>query len=316
MTGLRPRVLVAEPEGFSPIARERLEQFADVELREIGRDQLAAALASCDVFWFRLRHRLDRALIEQARCRVIATAVTGLDHVDLDACRERGIRVVSLRGETAFLREVRATAEHTVALTLALLRNLPAAVGSAREGRWDRVPFRGHELHRKTAGIVGMGRLGSIVAGYFRAFGMHVLGTDPRADFPLDLAERVSLEELLERSDVVSLHVSYGPSTRRMIGEPELARMQPHAVLINTARGGVVDEGALARALESGRIAGAALDVLDGEPDIPPSHPLIQLAARRQNLLLTPHIGGNTFESFDKTETFLAERVRAALEGA
>ncbi len=178
------RILIAEPLDFSPRAVSLLAQAADVELRACDRDGLAQALAEFDVVWFRLAQRLDRALLARAtRCRILATPVTGLDHIDLEACRELGIRVVSLRGEVEFLRTVRATAELTLGLTLALLRQIPQAAASVVSGAWDRDRFRGQELYGKTIGLVGVGRLGSLVAGFFRAFGAEVLGYDPRPIF-------------------------------------------------------------------------------------------------------------------------------------
>jgi D-3-phosphoglycerate dehydrogenase len=247
---------------------------------------------------------------------VQAAAVTGLDHLDLEACRERGIRVVSLRGETDFLKTVRATAEHTVALLLALLRRIPEAANAVRRGEWQRDLYRGHELHGKTAGIVGVGRLGTLVAGYLRAFGMRVVGHDPRTPFAPTVAEPMaSLEALLAVADVVSLHVPYSTETRGLLGARQFAALKPGAVLVNTARGGVIDEAALLAALESGHLAGAALDVLDGEPEVSPDHPLIQAARRRSDLLIVPHLGGNTWESLQKTEIFLAHKVVAALVG-
>jgi D-3-phosphoglycerate dehydrogenase / 2-oxoglutarate reductase len=312
---MRPRILIAEPLDFSPAAVRLLETAADVTLRATDRAGLAAALAEYDVVWFRLAHKIDRELLAgPLHTSVLATPVTGLDHIDLAACAEHGIRVVSLRGEVDFLQQVRATAELTLALTLALLRHLPKSAEHVQAGGWNRDLFRGHELFGRTVGIVGVGRLGRIVAGYFRALGMTVLGYDPRADFPHDAAERVtSLDELLGRSDVVSLHVAYNDSTRQLISTHQFAAMKPGAVLINTARGGVVDEQALLAALDEGRLAGAALDVLDGEPGITAAHPLVAAAKTRDNLLIVPHIGGNTLESFEKTEVFLAGRVLEAL---
>lgn len=311
----RSRVLITEPEGFSPRAVERLRAVADVELATVDRAGLIAALGAYDVVWLRLGHRLDADTLAHAtRCRIIATPVTGLDHLDLEACVARGIRVVSLRGEVAFLRTVRATAEHTVALALALLRRLPAAHHHVLEGGWDRDLFRGRELGDKVVGLVGVGRLGTLVAGYFRAFGCTVLGYDPRPDYPHDVAERVAtLPELLARVDILSLHLTYDRSTRHLIDAAQLAHLRPHAVLINTARGGVLDDRALYDALVHGRLAGAALDVVDGEPAVGRDHPLVALARTTDRVLLTPHLGGNTFESFEKTELFLAGRVVEAL---
>ncbi|MBK8480840.1 MAG: hypothetical protein IPL40_06660 [Proteobacteria bacterium] len=310
----RPRVLIAEPRDFSAEAVALLRTAAEVELDDSV--PLARALADFDVLWLRLAHRLDaEALAAPGRCWLIACPVTGLDHIDLAACAARGIRVLSLRGETAFLRRVRATAEHTLALTLALLRHLPAAHGAVLQGQWDRDRWRGGELYEKTAGLVGLGRLGTIMAGYLRALGMRVLGYDPRDDFPHDAAERVdTLEGLLAQSDLISLHVSYGPETHHLLGAPELALLKPGALLVNTARGGVLDGDALLAALRGGRLAGAALDVLEGEPRIGADHPLVAYARQHDNLLLTPHLGGNTRESFSKTEVFLAQKVIAALQ--
>jgi D-3-phosphoglycerate dehydrogenase len=265
------------------------------------------------VVWIRLAHRIDAAMLGDApRCRLLATPVTGIDHVDLEACGARGVRVISLKGETEFLKRVRATAEMTVGLALALVRNIPQASTSVKWGIWKRDLFEGTELFEKTAGIVGVGRLGTIVAGLLHAFGMNVIACDPRSDFPAGI-ERRSLDELLAVSDLVSLHVDLNPSTHHLIGARELSRMKRSAILINTARGGVIDEAALLDALEQRRIAGAALDVLASEPHVSPDDPLIEYARHHDNLLIVPHLGGKTAESMEKTEVFLAERVKEAL---
>lgn len=313
---VRPRILVAEPQDFSRTAETILRQAGDLEMRPIPPGELRQALRDFDVVWFRLAHHINREILQGGvRCRLVATPVTGLDHVDLDACASSGVRVLSLRGETEFLKGIRATAELTLGLTLALLRRLPHAASSANSGAWDRDRFRGTELYSKTAGIVGVGRLGTIVAGYLRALGMDVVGYDPRPDFPEGVARITALDEVLSRADILSLHVSYDASTRHLLGRRELGLMKPSSVLVNTSRGGVIDEVALLDALESGRLAGAALDVIDGEPWIGPDHPLVSYARTHDNLVLVPHIGGNTRESFEKTEVFLAGRVAEALRG-
>ena len=308
-----PRILIAEPLDFSVAALDRLRQHGDVTLEAEG--DLAAAFRQFDVVWVRLAREITANTIgTHPRCRILATPVTGLDHIDLDACRQQGVRVVSLKGEVEFLRNVRATSELTIALLLALLRRIPEAVSATYRGEWNRDHFRGHELFGKTAGIVGVGRLGTLVAGYLRAFGMRVLGYDPREDYPQDVAERVdTLEELFEQSDVITIHAVYNASTRHLIGERQFSKSRPGSVLINTSRGGIVEEQSLLKALATNRIAGAALDVLDGEPSIDLQHPLMKYAAEHDNLLIVPHIGGNTIESFEKTELFLAERVIEAL---
>jgi D-3-phosphoglycerate dehydrogenase len=311
----RPRIRIAEPERFSPRAIEILARLGVLDLSVVPPGGLQAALQDCDVFWFRLGHQLERQVLSTARCRVIASPVTGLDRIDLEACAERGIRVLSLRGEVDFLRRVRATAELALGLALALVRRIPSAAASVRdEGAWDRDRFPGRELFEKTAGLVGVGRLGEIVAGYLRAMGMRVLGYDPRPDFPHHACERVDdLGALFAESDLISIHAKYDDSTRHLVRAEHFARLRPGAVLVNTARGGIVDEAALFDALGSGRLAGAALDVLDGEPAVA-DHPLVAYARAHDNLLIVPHIGGNTPESWEKTEVFLAERVVSTWE--
>jgi len=312
MASSRPSLLITEPDDFPPPVLDSLRTWTEVHLGPIAPGSLGATFASHDIVWAGLRHRLRGADIPAGcRCRILAVPVTGLDHIDLDGCAAANIRVASLRGEVAFLRNIRPTAEHTIALVLALLRRLPAAHASVLEGRWDREAFQGHELYGGTAGIIGMGRLGTALARYYHAFDMRVLGHDTRADFPEGPARRCdSLDELLAESDIISVHVAYHPGTRHLIHAGNLARVRPGAVLVNTARGGVIDDTALLDALRSGRLAGAALDVVDGEPDVGRDHPLVRYAREHENLILTPHIAGNTTESREKTAAFVAQKVR------
>jgi len=309
----RPLVRLAEPNDFSQQALDVLAPFVDVQAEVVAPTDLRAALASCDVFWLRLGHKIRADDLSGDRLKVIACPATGLDHIDVDACRARGIRVVALKGEVGFLRRIRATAEHTFALALALLRKLPSATAHTEQGGWDRDLFRGRELFESTMGIVGAGRLGTIVADMARAFGMRVVAYDPRDDFPDGLERVDSLQALCAQSDVVSLHVVYNDDTHHLIDAEVLAAMKPSAVLVNTSRGGVVDTEALLSALQSNVLAGAALDVVDGEPDFTADTPLLAYARDNDRLLVTPHIGGNTSESFVRTEVFLAHRVLQAL---
>lgn len=310
-------IVVTESDGFSPAAADLLRQFGKLVLAEVDRAGLLQAVAEADALWVRLRHQIDAEVLTAApRLRVIATPTTGLDHVDLKEAHRRGIRVLSLRGETEFLKEVRATAELTVSLILALLRHVPAAVEHVVRGGWDRDRFRGRELFGKTAGIVGYGRLGTIVARYLCAFDMRVLAVDPHR--PATAAdpgvELVSFDDLLSLADVVSLHVNLCERTRGFWGKEEFARMKRGAWFINTARGELVDQAALLEALRSGQLGGAALDVVSGERRARMrDHPLVAYARRYPNLLITPHIGGCTEESMEKTEFFLAQKLCAAL---
>ncbi len=308
-----PRLLICESAGFSAVALQKLRTCFDVELADLDRHGLLAAIREADAAWVKLRHRIDTEVLAAAqRLRCLVTNTTGLNHLDLQEAERRGIQVLSLRGETEFLKQVRATAELTVALLLALIRKLPQACAHVAQGGWNRDLFKGHELYGRTAGIVGYGRLGRIVAHTLLALGMRVLACSPNLD-PHSVepgVEPSSLDELLPQCDAVLLHANLTPENRGFFGEPQFAAMRPRSWFVNTARGELVDELALLDALESGRLAGAALDVLCDERAVGmPDHPLVRYATSHDTLLLTPHIGGNTYESSEKTEIFLANRL-------
>lgn len=313
---MKARVLMTESSGFSAAASSRLSEVAEVTLADLDRPGLLAAIRDADVLWVRLRHRIDAEVIAAAPVlRFIASPTTGLNHIDLDAASARGIQVVSLRGEIEFLRDVRATAELTIGLLLSLLRQLPAAARDVEAGRWNRDAFKGREIRGKTAGIVGYGRLGRLVAGYLRAFGANVIAADPVGSD--DGTEIVALPELLRRSDIVTIHVNLTDETRGLFGATELAQMKRGAVLINTSRGELVDEPALVAALDSGQVGGAALDVLaDESAEGMGDRPIVRFARYHRELLITPHIGGCTHESMEMTEMFLVDRLSAALRRA
>jgi D-3-phosphoglycerate dehydrogenase len=313
----RHSILVAEASGFSARAAGLLRQTGDLILADLQRAELLTAVRDADVLWVRLRHHIDTEVLSAASSlKIIATPTTGLNHIDVEAVERRGIQIISLRSEAEFLANIRATAEHTVALILALFRHLPQAADSVAMGRWDRDNFKGRELYQKTVGIIGYGRLGRIVARYLKAFDMHVLAADPNVD--ADSVEpgvrMVPISELLSDADVVTLHVNYCEETRAFFGQDHFAAMKPSAWFINTARGELVDEFALLDALQSGQLAGAALDVLCGERSTGMAdHPLVSYAREHGNLLITPHVGGCTEESMEKTEVFLAGKLCASL---
>jgi D-3-phosphoglycerate dehydrogenase len=315
MSVARPQLLIAEAQGFSPAALARLEQVFDVTRADLTRTELLATLrqGEFDGLWVRLRNQIDAEVLDAVpHLKFVATNTTGLTHLDLEELERRRIHVLSLRGEVDFLTEIRATAEHTLALMLALLRKIPAAHQHVLAGGWNRDQFPGRELHRKTAGIIGYGRLGRIVARYLTAFGMKVLATSPllqQSDCEPGV-RAVPLAVLLAESQIISLHANYVPANAKMLGANEFSQMQPGSWFINTARGELVDETALLAALEGGHLAGAALDVLADEQSTGMSgNALVKYAQNHQNLLLSPHLGGNTPESLAKTEEFLAEKV-------
>jgi D-3-phosphoglycerate dehydrogenase len=313
------RVVLAEPLHYSPDARATLATLGALVEGPFDRAGLLDAVADADVLVVRLGHQIDAEVLAAApHLRLIGSPTTGTDHIDLDAAAARGVQVVTLRGETEFLSRVRATPEHTWALLLALVRKLPAAAAASLAGPWDRDAFRGTELAGKRLGIFGFGRVGRIVATYGTAFQMSVAAYDTAPAPAPDVAMVGSLPELLERTDALLVHVPLDASTEGAIGARELALLPPGAVLVNTARGAIVDERAVVEALRSGHLAGAAVDVLDGERADGglASSPLLRYAREHPTrAIVTPHIAGATWESMHRTEVFLAERLRELVSG-
>lgn len=311
------RILNIEPEDYAREAYEILERLGTVEESCLGRGDLLAQLPQYDVLIVRLGSQIDREIIEAgSRLRAIVTATTGLDHIDLEFAKTRGVAVLGLKGETEFLRSVGATAEHTWALLLALMRRIPSAIASVLEGEWNRLKFRGRELHGKRLGIVGLGRIGRQIAGYGKAFGMLTAAFDPYTSKGIEGVRRIeTLHALLRQSDVLSLHVPLNRDTTGLIGRKELGLLPGGALLINTSRGEILDEIALFESLRSGEVGGAALDVVCNERDEDKRQqsPLLAYAREHNNLLITPHIGGATRESMWKTEIFMAQKLEKFL---
>ena len=305
--GFVHRVLVADPLAVEGI--ELLQQHASVALRvDLSHQQLREAIAEYDALIVRSRTHVGAALIDAGRrLRVIGRAGTGVDNIDLEHATRHGIVVVNApNGNTV------AVAEHTMAMMLALARHIPRADASLRAGRWDKNQLLGTELRGKQLGIIGLGRVGTALARRAHALEMDVVACDPFVT--VDHATRLNvqllpLESLLRHSDIVSIHAPVTESTRGLIGAPELGVMKPTALLINCARGGIVDESALLVALEAGAIAGAALDVFEREP--PLDNPL--LACDR--VIVTPHLGSATAEAQRSAAVDVARQVVDVLLG-
>jgi D-3-phosphoglycerate dehydrogenase len=301
------RVLVAEPLAEAGI--ELLASRHEVDARgSVTPEELLAAVADADALVVRSATRVTAAVLAAGkRLKVVGRAGIGLDNVDVAAATRLGVMVVN-----APQSNVISAAEHTIALILAQARNIPQADSALRAGRWDRSRFQGTELYGKTLGIVGLGRIGTLVAHRMLAFGMRLLAYDPYVGAEraaqMDV-ELVGLDDLLSRADVVTVHLPRTPETLGLIGAAELARMKPGARLVNAARGGIVDEQALAKAVEGGHLGGAALDVFAEEPAT--SSPLFAL----DDVVVTPHLGASTAEAQDKAGVTIAEQVMLALDG-
>lgn len=304
------KILIAEAEDFSAEVLERLRAHTEVDIKPCQQEELKNLLEQYDVFWFRLGFKIDESVLsEQTRCRIIATPVTGIDHIDESLCAKLNIQIVCLRGEKEFLKEVRATAEHTLLLMMTLMRKANPAIEDVKQHEWRRDLFRGFELYKKRVGIVGYGRLGRIVADYCVAMGCQVGYYDiEKKEHPEVIEVFDSLQDCIEESDIISIHIPYHSATHQLFDESIFQYFDNNKWLINTSRGGVIEENALLNALENKCLAGAALDVLHGEPDIK-NNPLIVYSQTHDNLIITPHIGGCTYESFEKTEHFIADKI-------
>jgi (S)-sulfolactate dehydrogenase len=277
------------------------------------RTELAARLADADALIVRNRTQVDAALLSAApMLRVVGRLGVGLDNLAMDACAARGIAVIPATGANA-----QAVAEYVIAAAMLLLRGAYFATTDVAAGRWPRAGLSGgRELAGRTLGLIGFGSIGRLTGRLARALGMHTIASDPQvpASSPAwvhDATRPCTLDELLVQADVVSLHVPLTPATRHLMNAQRIATMKPDAVLINTSRGGVVDEVALAGALREGRLGGAAIDVFEREP-LPAGSPL----ADCPNLLLTPHIAGVTRESNEHVSSLIASKVAAALTSA
>lgn len=275
---------------------------------KIAAEELLRVLPDYDGLVVRSRTKVTAAVIEAGRrLKVIGRAGVGVDNIDIQAAVAHGIIVVN-----SPLAATIGVAEHTLALMLALARQVPAADRSMKAGKWDKSAFMGEELTDKTLGLVGTGRIGSQVALLSKAFGMRVIGYDPYLSDEELAARGVSpatFDSVLASADFLSLHLPLGPETQKLIGEAELSRMKKGARIVCTARGGILDEDALRAALDSGQIAGAALDVFAKEPPPPGS------VAEHPQVIATPHIGAQTIEAQKRAGVSIAEEVVSVLQG-
>jgi D-3-phosphoglycerate dehydrogenase / 2-oxoglutarate reductase len=303
----KPVVLIAEE--LSPATVEALGP--DFEIRRChgaDREELLPAITDVDAILVRSATKVDaEALAAATRLKVVARAGVGLDNVDVKAATQNGVMVVN-----APTSNIVSAAELAVALMLAAARNVAPANAALKEGEWKRSKYTGIELYEKTVGIVGLGRIGVLVAQRLSAFGMKVIAYDPyvQAGRAAQMGVRlVTLDELLEQSDFMSVHLPKTPETVGLIGDDELAKVKPSLVIVNAARGGIVDEHALYVAIKEGRVAAAGLDVFASEPCT--DSPLFEF----ENVVATPHLGASTDEAQEKAGIAVARSVRLALSG-
>ncbi|MBX3104602.1 MAG: phosphoglycerate dehydrogenase [Cryobacterium sp.] len=303
----KPVVLIAEE--LSPATVDALGP--DFDIRKIdgtNRAELLAALPEASAILIRSATQVDAEAISAGKLlKVVARAGVGLDNVDVKAATEAGVMVVN-----APTSNVVSAAELAIGHLLSLARNIPEANRSAKSGEWLRSKFTGAELFEKTIGIIGLGRIGTLVAQRLAAFEATIIAYDPYVTPMRALqlgVQLASLEDLMKRSDFVTIHIPRTPETTGLIGKAEFAIAKPNLRIVNCSRGGIIDETALVDALSTGRIAGAALDVFVNEP--PEGSPLLGL----ENIVLTPHLGASTDEAQEKAGISVARSVRLALDG-
>ena len=303
----KPVVLIAEE--LSPATVDALgPDFDVVNVDGTDRAALLSALASANAILVRSAPKVDaEALAAAPNLKVIARAGVGLDNVDIKAATAAGVMVVN-----APTSNIISAAELTVGHILSLARHIPPAHGALAQGQWKRSKYTGIELYEKTVGIIGLGRIGALVAARLQAFGVNIIAFDPyitSARAQQLGVHPVTLDELLAQSDFVTIHMPKTPETTGMISAPQLKLMKPTAYVVNVARGGLIDEADLYTALVDGTIAGAGLDVFVNEP--PTGSPLLGL----DNLISTPHLGASTDEAQEKAGVSVAKSVRLALSG-
>lgn len=311
----KPIVIVTRklPDVVETRMRELFDARLNVDDQPMSQGQITEALKIADVLVPTVTDRIDRAVISQAgpQLRLIANFGTGVDNIDLDTARNRGITVTNTPGVLT-----EDTADMTMALILAVPRRLVEGAAYLKEHHagwtgWSPTWMLGHRIYGKRLGIIGMGRIGSAVARRAEGFGMKVLWFDPQVDPKTvsDKYERADLRHLCSSSDFISIHVPLTPDTHHLVNSELLSLMRPTAVLINTARGPIVDEEALIKALRDKKIAAAGLDVFENEPEIPAE--LLEL----ENAVLLPHIGSASIETRTKMALMAAENAIAVIQG-
>lgn len=303
---------ILEPDDYSRTAINTYRKLGEIISGVCERNKKARV----NILVTRLSHYLDRSFLDSYTTLIaIASPTTGLGHIDRKYCQTRNIRIFSLQQHQGAIDRITSTSELTFGLILSLLRNIPGAHNRVvLNHQWHRDAFKSRQLSGLTLGLIGLGRIGGHISTYAKAFGLRVIACDPYitdARFADLGAEKVKLDDLCQHADIISLHASEREDNYHLIGHRETGMMKKDALLINTARGSLMDETAITHAIREQKLGGVACDVLEFEmdPQFPQSSPLLEAAAEGFNVILTPHIGGCTVEAMHMTEEILAEAV-------
>ena len=317
---MQHKILCTIGKKYTKEAKKILETMGEIDCYGLAHGELVKKISSYSILLVGLGLKVDKQVINNAEnLKIIATATTGLDHIDINYAKSKDIEIISLRGENEFLNTITGTAELAFGLIIDLLRLIHSAFESVKNYQWDRESYRGHSLCGKTLGIVGLGRIGKMMAIYGNAFNMKVIACDPNQDIKTfqDLnCKRVDFDDLLKNSNIISIHAHLKEDTENMFNQEAFEKMKQTAYLINTSRGKIVNENDLLNALKNKKIAGYATDVLSGELDFDKNfsnHSLVEYARKNNNLIIVPHIGGMTYESREATDIFIADKIKKFL---
>ncbi|MFH1894725.1 MAG: NAD(P)-dependent oxidoreductase [Patescibacteria group bacterium] len=305
---------------YSKEARKILKRIGRIDYLELNQEELKNKISQYDILIVGLGLNINKEIIKNGKnLKIIAATTTGLDHIDINFAKTKNIKILSLKGQKEFLKNVTSTAELAFGLIIILLRNIFSAFESVKKYHWQREKFRGFSLRGETLGIVGLGRLGKIMAKYANTFGMKVIAYDPSLKnyiFDKFGCKKVNFHNLLAKSDIITIHVPLDKKTKNMFDRKAFDKMKTTALLINTSRGKIVNEKDLLKSLRKNKIAGYGTDVLADELNFTEKfdiHPLVEYAKNNNNLIILPHIGGMTHQSREMTDIFMAEKIKKEL---
>ena len=306
------KVLCPEPESFSKEGLDFASNIFTLTAKTMAQDLFESNLKCFDGILIRFNTKISKKLLSKNKnIRFILSPTTGLDHIDVEYCKRKKIKIYHIKNDIAFLKQLPGTAELTFGLILSLIRKIPSAFESVKNENWEVGPFRGLELSDKTIGILGFGRLGKKVAKIALSFNMKVIFFDPFKSYKSKKIKKINdLNKFLKAVDILSLHLHLNKNTHHLIGERELSLLKKDSIIINTSRGSIIDNLALLKFLEQSRIKGAALDVLEDEESIinKKDNPLINYSMSNNNLIITPHLGGATYESVRKSDQYILQK--------
>jgi D-3-phosphoglycerate dehydrogenase / 2-oxoglutarate reductase len=311
------KILCPEPDSFSQKGLDFARSFSDLTAISMTQDEFNELAPKYEAVLIRFNTKVDSTILEKgSKIRAILSPTTGLDHIDLKMASQNGVKVFHLREEKEFLKTISGTAELTIGLMLSIMRKIPQSFDSVKDGFWQVSNFRGYELTGKTLGIVGCGRLGSKVSKMASAIGMNVIAYDPYiSKFPKEVQIKNNQFDVLSEADIISFHVPLNDETNHLIGNNEINHMKNGVVIINTSRGAIIETSSLINGLKNAKVSAAAIDVIEDEHlFLSKKHPLVKYASSNNNLIITPHIGGATFESVEKTDIFILNKYEKELK--